>query len=457
MLKYLKALNSSLSNLFFAKDSRSKALGRNVILSTILQGLSILLSFSVLPVSLNFVKVEHYGVWLSISSILMWFGYFDLGLGTGLKNKIGEAIAKEDRALAKAYSSTAYAVILIIMGTLAVAFYLASDFINWIKIFNLNESYTTLIRQTISIVFYMFLARFVLQLVNMILDALQLLFVVKLANVATQLIILLSIIILTNYTQGSILLLGIVFSISPVLVYLVGSMVFFNKYSHLAPSLKHINFGFAKVLYGLGLKFFLIQVSMLILFQTSSILIINLLGAEEVVQYNVAYNLFAMITVGFTTIAAPFWSAYTNAWTQKDVPWIKKTNKQLVKLWLAIILIAFPVLLLSDWIYLIWLKKDLNIPFTLSLLLYIYNCIYSFAAIYNMFINGTGKIQLQSVSLLISSAVFVPLIFFLVKVLGWGLLAFPVALLIISNYSLVIAPLQYRALINGTATGIMNK
>lgn len=415
------------------------------------------ISLILLPVSLKFVSVEQYGVWLTISSILMWTANFDLGLGLGLKNRLAEALAKEDYTLARKYVSTAYTVIILIMGSLSIIYFSAAEYINWVKLFNLNETYSELIQRTINVIIYLFFARFVLQLINIILDALQLLYIAKIIGTSSQLLILSTIFLLSNKTEGNIYLLGLIFSLAPVLVFTISSFIVFSKYDYLRPSFKSIHFSFAKDLYGLGLKFFLIQISMLVLFQTSNILIINFFGPEQVVQYNVAFSLFSMINIAFSTISAPYWTAYTNAWTLGDKEWIKKTNQKLFKIWLFIISAAFIVLIFSNQIYLIWLRKDLNIPFSLSLAIYLYICTFSFGGIYNMFINSTGKVHLQILSLVISSLLYIPILLLFIKVFGWGLVSFPIALMIISNYSVLLAPLQFKKLLNGTAKGIWAK
>jgi O-antigen/teichoic acid export membrane protein len=446
-----------LSRFFNTKNIRTKKLQRNIIISIIMQGVSMAISLILLPVSLKFVSVEQYGVWLTISSILMWTANFDLGLGLGLKNRLAEALAKEDYTLARKYVSTAYTVIILIMGSLSIIYFSAAEYINWVKLFNLNETYSELIQRTINVIIYLFFARFVLQLINIILDALQLLYIAKIIGTSSQLLILSTIFLLSNKTEGNIYLLGLIFSLAPVLVFTISSFIVFSKYDYLRPSFKFIHFSFAKDLYGLGLKFFLIQISMLVLFQTSNILIINFFGPEQVVQYNVAFSLFSMINIAFSTISAPYWTAYTNAWTLGDKEWIKKTNQKLFKIWLFIISAAFIVLIFSNQIYLIWLRKDLNIPFSLSLAIYLYICTFSFGGIYNMFINSTGKVHLQILSLVISSLLYIPILLLFIKVFGWGLISFPIALMIISNYSVLLAPLQFKKLLNGTAKGIWAK
>jgi len=446
-----------LSKYFKSDNIRSNKLRRNIIVSVFLQGITMLISLILFPISLRFVSIEQYGVWLTISSILLWFSYFDLGLGTGLKNKLSESLAKEDYALSRKYISTAYAVLILIMAGVGLFYFILSGYIDWVKLFNLNEKFETLIKSTINLVIYLFLARFVLQLVNSILDSLQLLYVAKIFNVISQFLILVSIYLLSQYTKGDIFILGFIFSLTPIIVFLVGSVIVFLKYNNISPTIKSVDFSLTRSLYSLGIKFFLIQISMLVLFQTSSILIINFFGPESVVQYNVAYNLFAMINVGFSTIAAPYWTAYTNAWVKGDIPWIKKTNANLIKIWAAIVFFALIVLIFSEQIYFFWLKKDLNIPFKLSMAMYVYFSLFSFCYIYNMFINGVGKIQLQIISLGISAILYIPILVLFTKVFNWGLVSFPLALLTINFYSLIIAPIQYKKLINGTARGLFNK
>lgn len=438
-------------------DLRSKILNKNIIVSVFLQGLSMVISLILLPLSLKFVSVEQYGIWLTINSILLWSANFDLGLGSGLKNALGNALAKNDEVKAKQYISTAYFIIIIIMGTLSLLYFMVSDKLNWVQIFRLDERYTDVINRTINVVVYLFFARFVLQLVNVILDSMQKLYLAKINNALSQILILITILLYSKFADGDILKLGIVFSLAPVLTFLASSIWLFANNQKLAPSINFINIRLIKELYGIGLKFFVIQITMIFLFQTTNILIIRFYGPDEVVVYNVAYSLFSMIAVAFSTISAPYWASYTNAWALNDLEWIKKTNRKLINIWFIIIGFALIVLIFSNKIYLIWLNRDLNIPLSLSLAIFLYMCVFSFGGIYNMFINGVGKLKLQLVSLGVSAILYFPILWVFVKVLDWGLISFPLALLVISSYSLIIAPIQYQRLLNGTAEGIWNK
>jgi len=446
-----------MNNLHEKKSHRSNLLHKNIAASIILQVASIFLGFLLLPISLKYVSTDQYGVWVTINSTLLWFSYLDFGLGTGLKNKLGESLAKNDIEQSKSYISTAYFVIFSIMAISSFFYKIASPYINFSSIFHLDQEYSKLVNSTIDVVIYLFFLRFILQIINTIVESMQKIYIAKLLNSLSQFFVLITVYLLTFFTKGNILILGIVVSAWPVLVLLLATIIFFIINQDIKPSIRNIKMSIVKDIYNIGVRFFLIQICMLVLFQTSNILIIQNFGPKEVVKYNVAFSLFSMINVGFSTISAPYWSAYTNAWTLKDLEWIRSSNKNLKRIWLAIVIVALPVLLFSNNIYLLWTGKDLEIPFSLSVILYLYFCIFSFSGIYNMFINSTGKIYLQFISLGISAVIFIPLIYLFTNFLNLGLLSFPLALLTISAYTLVIAPIQYNAIINGTAKGIWDK
>lgn len=74
-----------------------------------------------------------------------------------------------------------------------------------------------------------------------------------------------------------------------------------------------------------------------------------------------------------------------------------------------------------------------------------------------MFINGTGKIRIQSIMLAIMTLLYFPLAYFLAKILNIGLIAIPLSLIATDIYSLFIARIHYKRLLSNSATGLWNK
>jgi len=449
-----------IEKLFNLKNFRNKKLGKNIILTLIFQLATVATSLIILPISLSIVPVEEYGVWLTISSVFVWLGYFDFGLGTGLKNRLGEALANSDTLLARKLISTSYFTILFIMSLLSLVYFFVATKLDFVKIFGSpNEAIVSkeLLVYTANIVVYVFIVRFILQLINPIFDAFQKLFTTKLIMLLSQILVLVSLIIVKNNFHANIFTLGLVFSFSPVFILVIVSIVFFIKNENLSPSIKYIELKLLKNLYSLGLKFFIVQLNMLVLFQSSNFIIINYIGSSEVVGYNVAFNLFSMMNIIFSAISSPYWSAYTNAWIQKDLDWIKSAQKKLIKGWLFICLVSFVVLLFSDKIYHLWVGDKVEISFSLSLLIFIYMSVFTFGMIFNVFVNSTGKVLLQTISLTVLTIIYIPLVIVLIEDFKLGLKAIPISLLLISLYTVIIAPLQSKKIINGTARGIFNR
>ena len=71
--------------------SRNRKIVINVVASFAVKLLTILISLIIVPLTLTYLSSYEYGVWLTISSVLSWLDFFDVGLGNGLRNKLSES------------------------------------------------------------------------------------------------------------------------------------------------------------------------------------------------------------------------------------------------------------------------------------------------------------------------------------------------------------------------------
>src|SRR5690349_15799284 len=114
-----------------ANDERSNVILKNITLSFVYKGINILTQLALVPLTIHYLNKDQYGIWLTLSAIISWFSFFDIGLGNGLRNKLAEAIAKKDFALAKTYVSTSYAILSIIFLSALVLFGIINPFLKW--------------------------------------------------------------------------------------------------------------------------------------------------------------------------------------------------------------------------------------------------------------------------------------------------------------------------------------
>ncbi|HEY8397174.1 MAG TPA: oligosaccharide flippase family protein, partial [Flavihumibacter sp.] len=319
-------------SLLQSDNARTKLAIRNIIGSLFVKGGSVLISLLLVPLTIKYVNATQYGIWLALSSIIAWFSFFDIGLGNGLKNKLAEALAKEDTELARSLVSTTYALLCILVLAFVAIFLVVHHFMNWSAALSLPAEMEPELRRLISLVFILFCIQFILQTIMVILTAHQQVSTASFLSFLGNLLSLVFIFILTKTTEGNLYYLGLAFSATPLVVYFFSSLFYFKtKFRLIAPSFKSINFGYSKVLMGLGVKFFIIQIAAIILYQTTNILLLKLYDAEEVTAYNVSYRYFGVITMVFSIVMSPFWVAFSDAYHKQDFEWIKKTVNKLVK------------------------------------------------------------------------------------------------------------------------------
>lgn len=434
---------------FYAKgNTRSVKAVKNIVSSFVIKSVSVVINLALVPLTINYLSPTKYGVWLTISSMLGWISFFDIGLGHGLRNKLAEALAKGETDKAKSYVSTAYFSISLLCCLLFAIFVVLNQFINWNSILHVPKEIDENLKAIALILFSMFSIQFILQLINSILLSDQQPARVSLYNMLSNLFVLLAITLLIKFTKESLFHIAFVFSIIPVVVLAIVNIYYFrNNFKHFSPSLKKIDFHVLKDVLGLGVKFFVIQISVLIFFQTSNFLICRYFSPELVTPYNIAFRYFGIITMVFSIITAPYWSAYTEAYVKQDFEWISNSLKQLFRMWLVLVFVAILMLVFSNYAYHLWVGDKIQIDFKISLFMMLYTIIISFGNIYIMVLNGIGKIRIQMMVNVIGMLLFIPLSYYLAVVLKTGIVGIIIATIICSIYGTAIAPFEVKRIL----------
>lgn len=432
---------------FFIFDNRSTKAIANIVGTFAVKGLSIVISLMLIPLTLNFLTPYEYGVWLTLSSILAWIDYFDVGLGNGLRNKLSEALALKNDVLAKKYVSTTFFILVLISIALFAVFLVINEWLDWTNILNLTENVGESITRMILIVFLGVVIAFVLKIVTYIYFAKQLPVVNSFATLLSQLMSLVLIYGLTKICESNHLeWVAYVYSFSPAFVLLFFFLVTFVRYKELRPSLRSFDMKLSSSLMSLGVKFFLIQLSCLVIYTTSNLIISRNLSPDEVTPYNIAFRYFNILFMLFSIIISPIWNAVNEAYNKCDYDWINKTMSCLTKLYLIVVGCAFIMLFFSQFIYSLWIGTTVIIPFRLNLVLAIYVLILIYSSLYSHFLNGMNKLNLQLYVILIMGIVFIPLAVYLVD--KFGIVGVGVSLCIVNFPSAVINNIQYRRVIN---------
>ena len=441
-----------------SNNNRTGRAKKNIIAMGLIRGISILISFLYVPLLLHSMNAANYGIWLTLTSVVSWLAVFDIGLGNGLRNKLGIALAENNIEKGRQYVSTAYVCVLSFLTLIFIIFLVAYPFVSWNTVLNASEVDAHELSLLVLIVFSAFCAQFVLGLLNSVLFALQLPAFSSFIQMMGQFFSFLIVLFMVKVGNiNSLLILGGVVSFIPPIVMLISSIFLFRtRLKYISPSFKCYNSFLVKDILSLGIKFFILQIITIILFQTNNFIITHIINSTTVVEYNVVYKYMNILTMLFTIVAMPMWSATTEAYTKGEYCWIRSINKKLHKIILLLSSCGLLMLLLSPIVYKIWLgESDIQIRYSTTVLLYLYSVFTMLYGSYGYILNGIGKLKAQMLITTLIAILYIPISVSLGRM--FGLNGILMMFLVSSIANFLWARIQFNKLMSQTATGLWNQ
>lgn len=440
-------------------QERSVKAKKNILGSFFIKGASILISLIMVPLTIDYVNPSRYGIWLTLSSIVGWFAFFDIGLTQGLRNKFAEAMAFNDFKQAKIYVSTTYAALILIFVTVWLVFLIVNSYLDWTSILKVDNSMVSELSILVVIIFTYFCLQFILKTITSILTADQQPAKASFIELIGQLMSLVSIVLLVTFTEGSLINLGLALCISPVLVLIVANYLLFNgKYKKFKPTLSSVDFKFTRGLFQLGGKFFIIQIAAIVQYESANIIIARNFTTTDVTAFNIVYKYFGIINMAFTIFLTPFWSASTEAFLNKDFQWIKNSIKKYNLLNILLCLVGAVMLYFAQDIYDLWLGKGtIQIDFELSLWGFLFFTLFIFGSKYVSFLNGISALRIQFWSSIFSPIAYIFVALALINKVGMGVSALFIAAILANINGILLAPLQYYMVVVKKKKGIWVK
>lgn len=438
-------------------QQRSSLLKKNILASFLLKGWSAVVVLLLVPATLHCLGDYKNGIWLTISSMLLWIDNMDIGLGNGLRNKIAEYLAHDDEQRARQLISSTFALlscIIIPVMLLLVVIILSCDTYHFL---NASAVLVTDLDEVLVMTIVLVCTTFIFKLIGNFYMGLQLPAVNNLLIALGQTLALIGTYVVYWSGSHSLMHIALVNTAAPLVVYLLAyPITFWYKYPHLRPSLRLVDFKEARTVVSMGVQFFVMQISGVILFMTSNILISNFFTPAMVTPYQITYRYFSIMLVLFTVICMPFWNATTDAYERGDIAWIRKATRKLRLMTIGILVSMVLMVLLSEFVYAVWIGQDIHIDLRMSMVMaaYIFTLIYSMR--YSYFINGIGKLRLQLFFTTSAAILFIPLAYVVVQ---WtdSILWFMTVMCLVNIPGLIANRIQFNKLINGTARGIWNK
>jgi O-antigen/teichoic acid export membrane protein len=428
-----------------------KSVSKNILTLALFRGGNVAIQLLLVPISINYVSAEYYGLWLTISSMITWLNIMDFGLSNGLRNKLAISKMQDNVALSKKYISTTYAILFYIALIGIVASTASSYLINWNNLLDIpsnfsKESFLTLI----TIVIVSFFLTFLLKPISAVAYSFHQPFVEPMLSCVSSAVNLVLILILQHLdNSGNIIHLGLVFCLSPIVVNAAISFVLFRtQFREYSPSIKYIDMTEAKPLMSLSGKFFVIQIAATLVLTTTNFIISHYFGNKAVTEYNIVQRYFSVVLILQGMILAPFWNLITEAYTGKQPDWLQSTMKKLLLMTLGFSAMIIVMIIVSPFVLKLWIGDSVDIPLSLTISFGLYTIVFLYGTLFTTFINGTGKVKLQMTTSVFTCLFYIPFVILLVKFFNIGTLGIVIASTI---WTVVILPfryIQYRKLLD---------
>lgn len=197
--------------------TRSSRLKKNIMASFIIKAWSAVIVLLLVPVTLRCLGEYNNGVWLTISSMLLWIDNMDIGLGNGLRNKLATYMAHDETDRAQSLVSSTFAMLTyIIIPTMIVLIVLIMCCNNYVLL-NIDPSQLDDLDQVLMVTIVLVCTTFIFKLIGNFYMGMQLPAVSNLLIAMGQTLALIGTYVIYLSGSRSLLQIAIVNTASPCL------------------------------------------------------------------------------------------------------------------------------------------------------------------------------------------------------------------------------------------------
>jgi O-antigen/teichoic acid export membrane protein len=386
---------------------RQRRVALTALLSSVSKGVAIATGLLAVPLTINYLGVERYGLWMTVSSLITLFAFADLGIGNGLVSEVASAQALGDVRQAAEAVSSAFLVLGIVSLLGAALFGAVYSEVSWPGLFNVSSA--TAVREAgpaLAVFVWCFLVNVPLGIVQRIQMGCQEGYVSALWSALGQIGALLAVIAAIRY-EGGLPALILAMSGVPILVTAASAVYLFGRqHRDLRPRWALASWATALRIVGTGGWFLLLQIIAAFHYSADNLIIARLLGPSEVSRYAVGMRLALVCPMITGMWLMPLWPAISEAVARDDWLWVRRTFKRAF-VWSTVFNFVGAIVLttIGDAIAHVWIGRDINLGFGLLGGFGLFTLAAGISGPVAMFMNGMGIIKIQTVTCVLMAVV----------------------------------------------------
>ena len=350
------------------------------------------------PIALQHLGTEAFGLWMTLLSTVAMLNFADLGMGLGMQNRISQAFGRDDVQKIREVFFTGFFLLAGVGGVLlllVIPLHLAVDWAGLFKISNVD-----LAKQTpfaLSIIYAAFCFSLPLSALQRLATGLQLGWLTSAATSLGSILSLVFVAVAATFKLSFIWFVALV--VLPPLIVSMLLIPWLGPYLYTkAQTAASFDKSLVRPLLGTGAMFLVPQIASTVLISAPAVIISSILGSAAVTPYNLTQRLLGILTQFHGLFLGPLWPAYAEALSRGDTEWIKKTFCRSFSLTLGLLPIPCLVLaLFGDKIIRAWSHYEGKIDSHFLVWMSLWLAAVSVGQACATFLNGLGRLTGQAI------------------------------------------------------------
>lgn len=367
---------------------------------------TILISLITLPLTLNYLGAERFGMMETIVSLIAILNFADLGIGFGLQNNVIKLKNTGDSGdINKAISS----ILLVLISTSLIFIFVFSIFyskIHWNILFNVKSNLAIYeVNKSVLIFFICFIIQIPFSIVQKIQIGLQQGYISEFWKISGNVAGIFTLFIVIYFKLGVPFVILAIYGNSTLFI-ILNFIFYFKKNKRYSLNI----FLFDKILflklYKEGLIFFILQIFYIFLISSDRIILSYLIGPSVIVVYSIGFRLATLFATPVDAFTLQLLPAFNDAIQKNDLGWYKSYFKKSLKNILIISLIScFLLITFGNALIKVWIGNSHELDFSVLFAFGIYviytnfNSLLSYTLLTPIFISKVLPIYTISVIL----------------------------------------------------------
>jgi O-antigen/teichoic acid export membrane protein len=344
-------------------DTRIAKIIVNSVGSVASKGVNLLINIVSVPLLLNYLGQERYGMFAMVTSLLGFMTFSDLGLGLGLQNRIPEYKQNTDKTLIQKAISTTFFTLVGVALVLATLLFCGNFFIDWANFYNVHSPIAIAEASAVSWAFFScFLIGLPFNTIFSVLNGNQEGYISELWRSLGNIICIVLLIFAVRSQLSTAYLTAIMYGSIATVTILGFFYIFGNTRPEWRPKLSLWRKDIVHILFKDGSIYFILQVFAIGLTTVDGFLIAQHLGSETVTNFMIGLRLITILSLPLTLINGQILPALNDAIAKNEHQWIKKILRK--TLWsntAYILIVGLFLSLLGNTVIKLWVGNIVKI------------------------------------------------------------------------------------------------